>query len=84
MSKNISLEVTNDLTSFFLERVPGGTRFKRTRESFDSFLVQLRYFGAGNEARTRDLNLGKVALYQLSYTRIKICCLHSSRIIDHN
>ncbi len=41
-------------------------------------------FGAGNEARTRDLNLGKVALYQLSYSRIysrklyidkiKFCC----------
>ncbi len=28
-------------------------------------------FGAGNEARTRDLNLGKVALYQLSYSRIR-------------
>jgi hypothetical protein len=28
------------------------------------------FFGAGNEARTRDLNLGKVALYQLSYTRM--------------
>ena len=27
--------------------------------------------GAGNEARTRDLNLGKVALYQLSYSRVK-------------
>ena len=26
-------------------------------------------FGAGNESRTRDLNLGKVALYQLSYSR---------------
>jgi hypothetical protein len=26
--------------------------------------------GAGNETRTRDLNLGKVALYQLSYSRI--------------
>ena len=26
-------------------------------------------FGAGNEARTRDINLGKVALYQLSYSR---------------
>ena len=26
--------------------------------------------GAGNEARTRDLDLGKVALYQLSYTRL--------------
>ena len=25
--------------------------------------------GAGDESRTRDLNLGKVALYQLSYFR---------------
>ncbi len=29
--------------------------------------------GAGNEARTRDLNLGKVALYQLSYSRHAGC-----------
>ena len=28
--------------------------------------------GAGNEARTRDLNLGKVALYQLSYSRMEV------------
>ena len=27
-------------------------------------------FGAGDEARTRYLNLGKVALYQMSYIRI--------------
>lgn len=26
---------------------------------------------AGNEARTRDLDLGKVALYRLSYTRVR-------------
>jgi hypothetical protein len=31
-----------------------------------------RKFGAGNEVRTRDLNLGKVALYQLSYSRINV------------
>ena len=29
-------------------------------------------FGAENGARTRDLNLGKVALYQLSYFRVGI------------
>ena len=28
-------------------------------------------FGAGDETRTRDINLGKVALYQLSYTRAR-------------
>ena len=27
-------------------------------------------YGAGNEARTRYLHLGKVALYQMSYARI--------------
>ena len=28
------------------------------------------HFGAGDEARTRYLHLGKVALYRMSYTRI--------------
>ncbi len=36
----------------------------------DADLVRLSNSGAGNESRTRDLNLGKVALYQLSYSRI--------------
>ena len=35
-------------------------------------------FGAGNEARTRDLNLGKVALYQLSYSRTAVGILPPS------
>ena len=30
-----------------------------------------RRSGAGKEARTPDLNLGKVALYQLSYSRVR-------------
>jgi hypothetical protein len=29
----------------------------------------VREVGAGNETRTRDPNLGKVMLYQLSYSR---------------
>ena len=29
-------------------------------------------FGAGNETRTRDPDLGKVVLYQLSYSRIRL------------
>ena len=28
-------------------------------------------FGAGDGVRTRDINLGKVALYQLSYSRVQ-------------
>ncbi len=35
---------------------------RRTRKSVSFF------FGAGDEARTRYLHLGKVALYQMSYT----------------
>ena len=31
--------------------------------------LNLLKFGAGEESRTLDLNLGKVALYQLSYSR---------------
>ena len=27
-------------------------------------------FGAGNEVRTRDIQLGRLTLYQLSYSRI--------------
>jgi hypothetical protein len=29
-------------------------------------------YGAGEESRTLDLNLGKVALYQLSYSRMEL------------
>jgi hypothetical protein len=31
---------------------------------------RMEFIGAEDEARTRDLNLGKVALYQLSYFRV--------------
>ena len=46
------------------------SRKKGTRGAF----LQLTN-GAGDEARTRYLHLGKVALYQMSYTRI--WCLRS-------
>ena len=32
-------------------------------------MLPFRLCGAGNEARTRYLHLGKVALYQMSYAR---------------
>ena len=34
--------------------------------------LTLMTYGASEEARTLDLNLGKVALYQLSYTRLEL------------
>jgi hypothetical protein len=43
-------------------------------------MVVLSVSGAGNEARTRDLNLGKVALYQLSYSRILSFKLYIGRM----
>ena len=36
-------------------------------------LLLLSFVGAGDEARTRYLHLGKVALYQMSYTCISVC-----------
>ena len=71
--------------SFCLE-VPA--RFELANESFaDSCLTTwpryrmkcgtqcVPHYGAGDEARTRYLHLGKVALYRMSYTRI--WCLRS-------
>ena len=38
--------------------------------------------GAGNQVRTGDLNLGKVALYQLSYSREWAESLASNRLLS--
>ena len=43
------------------------------------------FSGAGDEARTRYLHLGKVALYRMSYTRIGIGCRPSEpNLFDSN
>src|ERR1700761_3935078 len=39
-------------------------------------------FGAGNETRTRDPDLGKVVLYQLSYSRMR--CTHEADWCPHS
>ena len=44
-------------------------------ELFPQFRHYTLRFGAGEESRTLDLNLGKVALYQLSYSRKTSCAL---------
>ena len=53
---------------------------KRNRTAVNGFaircittLLSRQHSGAGDESRTRDLNLGKVALYQLSYSRNEEC-----------
>ena len=41
--------------------------------------------GAGNQVRTGDLNLGKVALYQLSYSRTDLRILgFSDHAVKHS
>lgn len=44
--------------------------FKINNEKAPIFRLGLFEFGAGNETRTRDPDLGKVVLYQLSYSRL--------------
>ena len=49
----------------------------RSRTDLDGFAIHyitalLPHRGAGNGTRTRDINLGKVALYQLSYSRRQV------------
>lgn len=41
--------------------------FNDLQNSMEFYRIKI---GAGDESRTRDLNLGKVALYQLSYSRM--------------
>ena len=41
-----------------------------SRQNKRDLLPQISFAGAGDEARTRYLHLGKVALYRMSYTRI--------------
>ena len=47
----------------------GGSEFLSYRKNRTSNPDVLFRSGAGNEARTRYLHLGKVALYQMSYAR---------------
>ena len=50
---------------------PSGLLRAKCVPTQDTHLLQLLEFGAGNETRTRDPDLGKVVLYQLSYSRIR-------------
>ena len=48
---------------------PARDLWSQPNKKAGSFLIRLFEFGAGNETRTRDPDLGKVVLYQLSYSR---------------
>jgi hypothetical protein len=51
----------------------GATQFARVTRVANGWTCLQPYlnYGAGNETRTRDPDLGKVVLYQLSYSRIE-------------
>ena len=51
---------------------PGGGEVRRQKKT-----------GAGNGARTRDIKLGKLALYQLSYARSKVNLATSHTHVKH-
>ena len=60
------------LTSVLYARLARGWRQRvlfLMEKAGHPILDVLLYSGAGDEARTRYLHLGKVALYQMSYTR---------------
>ena len=44
---------------------------RRPRKKITDTEWCLLFFGAGDEARTRYLHLGKVALYRMSYARVE-------------
>ena len=55
---------------------PSETMFQRV---LLDFVLKTFGLGAENETRTRDPNLGKVVLYQLSYFRIMLKLLHGAK-----
>ena len=59
------------LTGFAIRGITALLSRRVTDKKGKLFSFPFLKYGAGNEARTRDLNLGKVALYQLSYSRVE-------------
>ena len=78
---NWANRICNPVHNRFATAPYGSPTQVRKREAGASLFL---FFGAGDEARTRDLNLGKVALYQLSYSRIRDALHIASRSIHRN
>ena len=63
-----------------MANIPPGFRIFRKRKVFDNRLIINHLPRAENGTRTRDLNLGKVALYQLSYFRMACFAIASAKV----
>ena len=60
------------VSTSFTTRAGGSIDGGRRRQKRESALALSLLSGAAEESRTLDLNLGKVALYQLSYCRVTV------------
>ena len=56
-----------------MKKGPFGPVFNGLQNSVELYRTKI---GAGNETRTRDPDLGKVVLYQLSYSRLGVSLLY--------
>ena len=63
-----------------MANIPPGFRIFRKRKVVDNRLIINHLPRAENGTRTRDLNLGKVALYQLSYFRMAWFAIASAKV----
>jgi hypothetical protein len=64
MARSKATQYTQKFSTRQIKKTP-----TRARKDKGEALASPLKFGAGEESRTLDLNLGKVALYQLSYSR---------------
>ncbi len=69
---NRSKRICNPLHNRFANPPSGLRTIDRAQTKTEPLRFRSSKLGAGDESRTRDLNLGKVALYQLSYSRNEI------------
>ena len=77
----ITLCITNgDFKAFCVTQRTSVTH-GRKRKTSDNSLIITRLSRAENGTRTRDLNLGKVALYQLSYFRMACFVIVNAKVV---
>ena len=76
----ITLCITNgDFRAFCVTERASVTSVSRNKKADNRLTISL-LLGAENGTRTRDLNLGKVALYQLSYFRMACFVIASAKV----
>ena len=76
----VTLCITNgDFRAFCVTERASVTSVSRNEKADNRLIISL-LLGAENETRTRDPNLGKVVLYQLSYFRMECFPIASAKV----